>query len=73
MNPMATTDQRLSASMIAGKPALVLKSTNAEHDPQGRIAAVHYYDPDKNSSRVIGRVFILAANGIESPKLLLLS
>src|ERR1700736_2902249 len=44
-----------------------------EHDPQGGIAAVPYHDPDKNSSRVIGRVFILAANGIESPKLLLLS
>jgi len=44
-----------------------------EHDAQGRIAAVHYYDPDKNSYRVTGKTFILAANGIESPKLLLLS
>jgi len=44
-----------------------------EPDPQGRIAAVHYYDPNKNSTRVTGKAFILAANGIESPKLLLLS
>ncbi len=44
-----------------------------EHDPQGRIVAVHYYDPDKSSHRVTGKVFILAANGIESPKLLLMS
>lgn len=44
-----------------------------EHDPQGRIAAVHYYDPDKTSHRVMGKTFILAANGIESPKLLLIS
>jgi choline dehydrogenase-like flavoprotein len=44
-----------------------------EHDAKGRIAAVHYYDPDKKSYRVTGKVFILAANGIESPKLLLLS
>ncbi|HST27590.1 MAG TPA: GMC family oxidoreductase [Rudaea sp.] len=44
-----------------------------EHDAGGRIAAVHYYDPDKTSHRVIGKQFILAANGIESPKLLLLS
>ena len=44
-----------------------------EHDPRGRIAAVHYYDPDKGSHRVTGRQFILAANGIESPKLLLMS
>lgn len=44
-----------------------------EHDAKGRIAAVHYYDPDKGSHRVTGKQFILAANGIESPKLLLLS
>lgn len=44
-----------------------------EHDAQGRIAAVHYFDPDKRSTRVTGKSFILAANGIESPKLLLLS
>ena len=44
-----------------------------EHDAQDRIVAVHYYDPQKNSVRVTGKTFILAANGIESPKLLLLS
>lgn len=44
-----------------------------EHDSSGRIAAVHFYDPDKRSSRVTGKVFVLAANGIESPKLLLMS
>lgn len=44
-----------------------------EHDDKGRIVAVHYYDPDKQSHRVTGKTFILAANGIESPKLLLMS
>lgn len=44
-----------------------------EHDAKGRIVAVHYYEPDKTSHRVTGKQFILAANGIESPKLLLLS
>jgi choline dehydrogenase-like flavoprotein len=44
-----------------------------EHDASGKIVAVHYYDPDKGSHRVTGKTFILAANGIESPKLLLLS
>src|SRR6185437_11157765 len=44
-----------------------------EHDAKGRITAVHYYEPDKTSHRVTGKQFILAANGIESPKLLLLS
>jgi choline dehydrogenase-like flavoprotein len=44
-----------------------------EHDAQGRIQAVHYYDPNKGSHRVTGKTFILAANAIETPKLLLLS
>ncbi|MGH8148310.1 MAG: GMC family oxidoreductase, partial [Rhodanobacteraceae bacterium] len=44
-----------------------------EHDAKGRITAVDYYDPDKTSHRVTGKQFILSANGIESPKLLLLS
>jgi len=44
-----------------------------EHDAQDRIVAVHYYDPQKVSHRVTGKTFVLAANGIESPKLLLLS
>jgi len=44
-----------------------------EHDERGRIAAALYYDPDKNSHRVTGNTFIVAANGIESPRLLLLS
>ena len=44
-----------------------------EHDDSGKIVAVHYFDPDKKSHRVTGKTFILAANGIESPKLLLLS
>jgi glucose dehydrogenase len=44
-----------------------------EHDASGRIAAVHYFDPDRVSHRVTGKSFVLAANGIESPKLLLMS
>ena len=44
-----------------------------EHDDQGHIVAVHYFDADKQSHRVTGKTFILAANGIESPKLLLMS
>jgi choline dehydrogenase-like flavoprotein len=44
-----------------------------EPDAGGRIAAVHYFDPDRVSHRVTGKSFVLAANGIESPKLLLMS
>jgi choline dehydrogenase-like flavoprotein len=44
-----------------------------EADARGRIVAVHYLDPDKRSHRVTGKTFVLAANGVESPKLLLIS
>ena len=44
-----------------------------EHDAQGRITAALYYDVDKTSHRVTAKTFILAANGIESPRLLLVS
>lgn len=54
----------------------ILTSANVyklEHDDKGRITAALYYDPDKRSHRVTGKTFIVAANGIETPRLLLLS
>lgn len=44
-----------------------------EASDKGRILAVHYKDPHGNSTRVTGRYFVLAANGIETPKLMLMS
>lgn len=44
-----------------------------EHDAQDRIVAVHYLDRNKQSHRVTGKTFVVAANGLESPKLLLIS
>jgi choline dehydrogenase-like flavoprotein len=44
-----------------------------ETDGKNNIRAVHYYNPDKVSHRVTGKVFVLACNGIETPKLLLMS
>jgi choline dehydrogenase-like flavoprotein len=44
-----------------------------EHDAKARVGAALYYDPDKRSHRVTGGTFVVAANGIESPRLLLLS
>lgn len=38
-----------------------------------RIAAIRYKRPDGSGQRVTGRIFILAAHAIETPKLLLLS
>jgi choline dehydrogenase-like flavoprotein len=44
-----------------------------EHDPTGHIAAVHYIDPNRTRHRVTAKACVVAANGIESPKLLLMS
>ena len=44
-----------------------------EADNSGRIAAVHYKDPSGATTRVAGKQFVLAANGIETPKLMLMS
>src|SRR5262249_48792269 len=38
-----------------------------------KVSAVHFYDPDRQSYRVTGKVFILAAHNIESVKLMLMS
>ncbi|MDB5898288.1 MAG: family oxidoreductase, partial [Ramlibacter sp.] len=64
----AASAERAGARLVAQANVYRL-----EHDAQGRIAAAHYYDPDKRSHQVQGRTFIVAANGIESPRLLLLS
>ncbi len=37
------------------------------------VAAVHYFDPDRQSTRITDKLFVIAGNGIESPKLLLMS
>ncbi|MGF6569180.1 Choline dehydrogenase [Paraburkholderia fungorum] len=44
-----------------------------EHDANAQIVAVHYKDPDGTTHRVTGKIFVLAANAIETPKLMLIS
>ena len=44
-----------------------------ETGEKNAIEAVHYFDPVKRSQRVTGKIFVIACNGIETPKLLLLS
>ena len=39
----------------------------------GRVAAILYLDPEGNEHRIAGRYVVLAANAIETPKLLLMS
>lgn len=66
----------LAAQAAEAAGAKLLPNANVyklEHDERGLIAAALYYDPDKGSHRVMGKTFIVAANGIESPRLLMLS
>jgi choline dehydrogenase-like flavoprotein len=44
-----------------------------ETDAKQAVQAVHYFDPDKASHRVIGKAFVIACNAVETPKILLLS
>jgi glucose dehydrogenase len=44
-----------------------------EVGPQKQITAALYKDPQGNEHRVEGKYFVLAANGIETPKLMLMS
>ena len=60
--------ERAGATLLAN--AVVYK---IEVGANERIAAVHYKDPSGASHRVSGRYFVLAANGIETPKLMLMS
>jgi choline dehydrogenase-like flavoprotein len=39
----------------------------------GKIVAVHYKSPDGRETRLCARAFVIAAHGIETPKLLLMS
>ena len=60
--------ERAGARLI--ESAVVLKLEKGEG---GKIVAALYKDPQGNEVRVEGKTFILAANGIETPKLMLMS
>ncbi|MBM6551844.1 GMC family oxidoreductase [Marinomonas ostreistagni] len=51
--------------------AIVYKIEHAKNSD--KIEAIHYYTPNKDSFRVTGKTFVLAANAIETPKLMLMS
>ena len=44
-----------------------------ETGEKNAVQAVHYFDSDKRSHKVTGKAFVIACNGIETPKVLLLS
>src|SRR5699024_4612498 len=42
-------------------------------DDNGEVSGVHYTSPDSDDEKVTGKLYVIAANGIETPKLLLMS
>jgi choline dehydrogenase-like flavoprotein len=64
----ATLAERAGARLIENAVAFQLERAGG-----GKIAAVHYQAPDGTKSRLAARSFIVAANGLETARLLLLS
>ncbi|TMV76832.1 GMC family oxidoreductase, partial [Thioclava sp. BHET1] len=64
-----------AASAEAAGVKLMPKSVvyKLEHDAQGKITALYYYDWNKQSHKVVAKTFVMAANAIEIPKILLMS
>ncbi|WP_244816827.1 GMC family oxidoreductase [Caballeronia sp. Lep1P3] len=60
--------ERAGATLIAQAVAYRIESNE-----RGEIVAIDYKDPHGASTRVTGKRFVIAANGIETPKLLLMS
>jgi glucose dehydrogenase len=44
-----------------------------EVDPDGKVSGVRYKLPDGSEKRATGRIYVIAANAVETPKLLLMS
>ncbi len=79
-SPICPTDARYSAIVHVEKAEKLgvrvidnARVDRLEAGPDGRVNAVHFTRPQGESERASGRVFILAANGLESPRLLLAS
>lgn len=72
----AKYDAATALSRLEGKGAVIAANAvvyRVETNAANHIEAVHYLDPDKRSHRIAGKLFVLACNGIETPKLLLMS
>jgi len=67
-NGMVHVDKATKAGARLIEQAVVYR---IDTDAKNRVTALHYYDRNKASQKVTGRAFVLAANGIETPRLLL--
>ncbi|TCV92088.1 choline dehydrogenase-like flavoprotein [Luteibacter rhizovicinus] len=64
----ATQAERAGVKLITEATAYKL-----EKGPKGKIVAVHYKKPTGEDVRITARYFVVAAHGLETPKLLLIS
>ncbi|MCP1119312.1 GMC family oxidoreductase [Robbsia andropogonis] len=72
----AKYDASTALTRLEAKGATILCNAVAyrvETNSKNQIEAVHYLDQNRQSHRVTGKRFVLACNGIETPKLLLMS
>ncbi len=72
----AKYDAASSLPRIEAKGGKILVNAvvyRVETGAANQVQAVHYFDPNKQSHRVTGKLFVIACNGIETPKLLLMS
>lgn len=72
----AKYDAATALSRLESKGAKIVDNAvvwRVETNVRNHIEAVHYFDQNKQSHRVTGKLFILACNGLETPKLMLMS
>lgn len=72
----AKYDAATSLPKIEAKGGKILANAvvyRIETGEKNSVEAVHFFDPEKRSHRVTAKLFVIACNGIETPKLLLLS
>ncbi|WP_312947441.1 GMC family oxidoreductase [Agrobacterium sp.] len=72
----AKYDGATALGRLEAKGATILSDSvvyRVETGEGNTVTAVHYFDQNRQSHRVTGKNFVLACNGIENPKLLLMS
>lgn len=72
----AKYDAATALNRLEAKGATILDNSvvyRVETGEGNSIAAVHYYDSNRESHRITGEHFVIACNGVETPKLMLMS
>jgi len=72
----ASVDLTHAPQLEASPTVQILAETTAlrlQVDPSGRVGSVLYVGPDRAQHELKSRIFVLAAGGVETPRLLLLS